>query len=222
MILEIIYIEFCCITIIFLVSLYSDLKYRIIPNKIIKSFFLFCLIINFIEFLLVYDNIALVFIWKLSYFCLIFLISLLLFSLRIIGGSDGKLIILIFLIHPVKFLNLNFVILFFLLFSLLFCSIFFFNLLYNSFFNNSFSFEILFAINQDISTLKQIYFKIFCNFTILAKIYHYKDNKKIMACSYIIYNIYRNKFQSLVQYRIPLVSIIMISYYFLIFLNLGI
>lgn len=222
MILEITYIEFCCITIIFLVSLYSDLKYRIIPNKIIKSFFLFCLILNFIEFLLVYDNIALVFIWKLSYFCLIFLISLLLFSLRIIGGSDGKLIILIFLIHPVKFLNLNFVILFFLLFSLLFCSIFFLNLLYNSFFNNSFSFEILFAINQDISTLKQIYFKIFCNFTILAKIYDYKDNKKIMACSYIIYNIYRNKFQSLVQYRIPLVSIIMISYYFLIFLNLGI
>jgi hypothetical protein len=108
------------------------------------------------------------------------------------------------------------------LFSLLFCSIFFLNLLYNSFFNNSFSFEILFAINQDISTLKQIYFKIFCNFTILAKIYDYKDNKKIMACSYIIYNIYRNKFQSLVQYRIPLVSIIMISYYFLIFLNLGI
>lgn len=222
MILEITYIEFCCITIIFLVSLYSDLKYRIIPNKIIKSFFLFCLILNFIEFLLVYDNIALVFIWKLSYFCLIFLISLLLFSLRIIGGSDGKLIILIFLIHPVKFLNLNFVILFFLLFSLLFCSIFFLNLLYNSFFNNSFSFEILFAINQDISTLKQIYFKIFCNFTILAKIYDYKDNKKILACSYIIYNIYRNKFQSLVQYRIPLVSIIMISYYFLIFLNLGI
>jgi len=222
MIPEIIYIEICCITIIFLVSLYSDLKYRIIPNKIIKKVFLFCLFINFIEFLLVYDNITLVFIWKISFFCLIFLISLLLFSLKIIGGSDGKLMILVFLIHPVKFLNLNFIISFFLLLSLLFCSIFFFNLLYNSFFNNSFSFEILFAINQNISILKQIYFKIFCNFTILAKIYDYEDNKKIMVCPYIIFNISKNRFQSLVQYRIPLVAIIMFSYYLVIFLNIGI
>lgn len=222
MISEIIYIEICCITIIFLVSLYSDLKYRIIPNKIIKSFLFLCLLLNFIEFLLVYDNITLVLIWKISFACLIFLVSLLLFSLKIIGGSDGKLMILVFLIHPVKFLNLNFVISFFLLLSLLFCSCFFFNLLYNSFFNNSISFEILFAINQNISTLKQIYLKIFCNFTILAKIYNFEDNKKIMIYSYIIYNIYRNRFQSLVQYRIPLVLIIMFSYYLVIFLNLGI
>ena len=222
MISEIIYIEICCITIILFVSLYSDLKYRVIPNKVIKNLFIFCLFINFIEFLLVYDNITLIFILKISYFCLIFLVSLLLFSLKIIGGSDGKLMILIFLIHPVKFLNLNFVISFFLLLSLIFCSVFFFNLLYNSFFNNSFSFEILFAINQNISTLRQIYFKIFCNFTILAKIYDYEDNKKTLVCSYIIYNIYRNRFQSLVQYRIPLVAIIMFSYYLVIFLNIGI
>jgi len=222
MISEIIYIEICCITIILLVSLYSDLKYRVIPNKVIKNLFIFCLFINFIEFLLVYDNIALIFILKISYFCLIFLVSLLLFSLKIIGGSDGKLMIIIFLIHPVKFLNLNFVISFFLLLSLIFCSVFFFNLLYNSFFNNSFPFEILFAINQNISTLIQIYFKIFCNFTILAKIYDYEDNKKTIVCSYIIYNIYRNRFQSLVQYRIPLVVIIMFSYYLVIILNIGI
>ncbi len=222
MISEIIYIEICCITIIFLVSLYSDLKYRIIPNKNIKRFLFLCLLLNFIEFLLVYDNITLVLIWKISFACLIFLVSLLLFSLKIIGGSDGKLMILVFLIHPVKFLNLNFVISFFLLLSLLFCSCFFFNLLYNSFFNNSISFEILFAINQNISTLKQIYLKIFCNFTILAKIYNFEDNKKIMIYSYIIYNIYRNRFQSLVQYRIPFVLIIMFSYYLVIFLNLGI
>ena len=222
MISEIIYIEICCITIILFVSLYSDLKYRVIPNKVIKNLFIFCLFINFIEFLLVYDNITLIFILKISYFCLIFLVSLLLFSLKIIGGSDGKLMILIFLIHPVKFLNLNFVISFFLLLSLIFCSVFFFNLLYNSFFNNSFSFEILFAINQNISTLRQIYFKIFCNFTILAKIYDYEDNKKTLVCSYIIYNIYRNRFQSLVQYRIPLVVIIMFSYYLVIILNIGI
>ena len=222
MISEIMYIEICCITIIFLVSLYSDLKYRIIPNKIIKCFFIFCLFINLVEFLLVYDSITLVLIWKISYLCLIFLVSLLLFSLKIIGGSDGKLMILIFLIHPVKLLNLNFVISFFLLLSLLFCSIFFFNLLYNSCFSNSFSFKILFAINQNISALKQIYFKIFCNFTILAKIYDYEDNKKIMVCSYMIYNIYKNRFQSLVQYRMPLVLIIMFSYYLVIFLNIGI
>jgi hypothetical protein len=43
-----------------------------------------------------------------------------------------------------------------------------------------------------------------------------------MIYSYIIYNIYRNRFQSLVQYRIPLVLIIMFSYYLVIFLNLGI
>jgi len=222
MISEIMYIEICCITIIFLVSLYSDLKYRIIPNKIIKNFFFFCLFINLVEFLLVYDSITSVLIWKISYLCLIFLVSLLLFSLKIIGGSDGKLMILIFLIHPVKLLNLNFVISFFLLLSLLFCSIFFFNLLYNSCFSNSFSFKILFAINQNISALKQIYFKIFCNFTILAKIYDYEDNKKIMVCSYMIYNIYKNRFQSLVQYRMPLVLIIMFSYYLVIFLNIGI
>jgi len=125
MISEIIYIEICCITIIFLVSLYSDLKYRIIPNKIIKSFFILGLFINCIEFLLVYDNIISIFILKIAYLCLIFLVSLLLFSLKIIGGADGKLMILIFMFHPVKFLNLNFVISFFLVLSLIFCSFFF-------------------------------------------------------------------------------------------------
>ena len=222
MISEIIYIEICCITIIFLISIYSDLKYRIISNKLIKIFLIFSLCINFFEFLLVYDNFTWIIIMKITYFCLIFLISLILFSLKIIGGSDGKLIILIFLIHPIKFLHLNFIISFFLMISLIFCSIFFFNMLYNSFFNNSLSFEILFIVNQNISTLWKIYIKIFCNFTILTKIDNYEDNKKAMVCSDIIYNFYRKRFQSLVQYRIPFVLIIVLSYYVMIILNIGI
>jgi len=222
MISKIIFIEICCITIIFSFFLFSDLKSRKIPNRYIKKFFIFSLIINFIEFLLVYDNIILIVLWKFFFFCLIFLVSLLLFSLKIIGGSDGKLMILIFLIHPVKFLNFHFIASFFLLFSLIFYSIFFLNFLYNSFTDNSFSFDILFTIYQKISTLRKIYFKIFYNFDILAKICEHDENKKSIICPYIIYNTYKNRFQFLVQYRIPLVLIIMLSYYLAIILNIGI
>ena len=121
-----IFIDLGFITIILLISLYFDLKFRKIPNKFLKVFFLFSLILNLCEFFFLLTDLLLILILKMIFFLIVFLISLLLFSLKIIGGSDGKLILLIFSIHPVKYLNYFNVLLFFLLFSLFFLCLFIF------------------------------------------------------------------------------------------------
>ncbi len=219
---KVLLIETVFITIIFFLSLYLDLKFRKIPNKYLKIFFIFVLSLNIIEFLVYYKDFLLIFILKIFFFFFIFLIILLLFSLKIIGGSDGKLIILIFLIHPFKFLNFYFIVSFFLLFSLQFLLVFFLNFIINKVTDNSFSFNFLFIIYPKIPNLKRFFFKMFYGFFNLTNIKDYRNNKTPIKCSSIIYNINKGNLQFLAQYRPPLVLFIIFSYYTIFFLNIGI
>ena len=150
-----------------------------------------------------------------------FLISLLLFSLKIIGGGDGKLIILIFLTHPIEYLEFGLVILFFLLFSLLFFILFFSNFLINHIVKNSYSFEILFSYDLKISFLKKFYLKMFFRFFNLSGIIDYQGYKKSIKSQTIYYNGIKKKLQFFAQYQPPLVFICILSYYAIFFLKIG-
>ncbi len=207
------FLEISLITIIFFYSLYLDLRYRKLYNKILKVFLVFVLYLNFLQFLVYNNNFLFIFIIKITFFFLILFISLLLFSLKIIGGSDGKLIIIIFLLHPIEYLNLHFVILFFLLFSVQFFLLFSLNYVINKVIKNSFSFDFLFIFYPSISISKRIYFQMFYSFINLSKIKIYQNNKIHVNFSFIIYNNKREKLQLLNQYRPPLVAFFMSSYY---------
>lgn len=211
-------IAFSLISMFLLISLYLDIKFRKIPNVYLKKFLALSVILNVIEFVVLKKIEVSVLIFKIIFLILIFLISFLLYVLKIIGGSDGKLIILIFLTHPVKFLNFSVIISFFLLFSLLYLLGFFFNSLTNTFTKNSFAFNFLFAIDPKISILKRFYFKMFYNFKSSTKIRDFQNKKYLIISSSIIYNFTNRKFQILIQYRIPLVLFLLLSYLILFLL----
>ena len=214
------FIDFISITIILFISLYFDLKFRRISNRALKIFFLLGLILNYLEFSVFYKNFLLFLILKILIFFFIFLISILLFSLRIIGGGDGKLIILTFIIHPIKYLNFKFVLLFFLLFTLFFLILFTLNFLFNHLVNNSYSFDILFNFDLTVNSLKKLYFKTFFRFFNLSEIKEFQGYKKLIKSQSIFYNIIKKKFQLFMQYRPPLVIICMLSYYSVVFIKI--
>ena len=213
----IIFIDLGFITIILLISLYFDLKFRKIPNKFLKVFFLFSLILNLCEFFFLLTDLLLILILKMIFFLIVFLISLLLFSLKIIGGSDGKLILLIFSIHPVKYLNYFNVLLFFLLYSLFFFCLFIFNLIFNSTDKNSYSFQIYFSFHCR-GLINRIFIKLFYRFINLSKLKDENRDKFFIEILFIFYNNKKRRIQILVQYRPPLMIICLISYYLLFFL----
>ncbi|MFX1260424.1 MAG: prepilin peptidase [Promethearchaeota archaeon] len=211
-------IDFIFITIILFFSLYFDLKFRKISNKYLKLFFLIGLFLNFLELLVFFNDLLLILFLKILYLFIIVSISLLLFSLKIIGGGDGKVIILIFLVHPIKYLNFFFIISFFLLFSLLFFILFFINFIFNKIVKNSCSFDILFNFYGKVSIFKILFLKMFYRFNNLSEIKNCKGNKNKVKCLSIFYNSSKNKFQYLTQYRPPLVLICIFSYYTIFFI----
>jgi len=214
----VIVIDISFITIILLISLYLDLKFRRISNKFLKSCFCFSILLNTIEFIFFYREILLVLMIKILFFFLIFLISLLLFSLKIIGGADGKIFLLIFSVHPIKYLTYLFLLFFFLVFSLLFLILFLFNLIYNSIKENSCAFRAYHSLYLQTSIFKRLFMKLFYKFFNLGNLKDFEGDKIFVDPLFIIYNIQKRKLQILAIYRPPLILICIISYYFIFFL----
>lgn len=109
-------ISFIFVNFVLIYCSISDIRTRKIPNKIIKIFYLFGLGLIFIESLNYPEDLLFFVIIKSSFFLFSFLFSITLFSLEILGGSDGKLIILIISITPFKDLNYLYLFSFFLFF----------------------------------------------------------------------------------------------------------
>ena len=93
--------------------LYRDIRFRIIPNKVLSGFFLIGSFLIFIEFLHFYNNIIIFMIVKIWFLFLAFFLSFILFCLKIIGGSDGKLLTMLFLFNPIYYLNFQWILQFF-------------------------------------------------------------------------------------------------------------
>ncbi|KKN46931.1 hypothetical protein LCGC14_0667970 [marine sediment metagenome] len=95
---------------------YFDLKERIIPNKLLKIYLIVTVILIAFEFFYYLDLILWYITIKLVVFLSVFILSLTLFSLKFIGGGDGKVLLLLF--HSLPFLYIfHFLQYFFLIFS---------------------------------------------------------------------------------------------------------
>ncbi len=144
-----------------------------------------------------------------------------LFNLKVIGGSDAKLTILIFLVHSIKHLNIYFISNFFLLFSVFFILVFVVNFILNNNFKNNCSFTILFNSNLESSFFFKFYTKFFCNFSNILKLKGIKDEKYQIKSYFLVFNYRKESIQILIQFRPPLIILIIFAYFFCYLLNIA-
>lgn len=198
---------------IILSCLYLDLKNRKIHNKNFICFFLLSILLVIIEFS--YYNSIYFLMVKLLYFITILALSILLFALKIIGGSDGKLCILIFLVCPIKIITFSKIILFYEFFLFIFMVFLLINYSINHFSSRKNSFNLLFKFYMKDIRIKKIFIQstyIPLNLIELEK----KKKKFLKKINILFYNNKSEKFQILVQYRPPLVLFLLFSYIFLL------
>jgi Flp pilus assembly protein protease CpaA len=207
------------LSIIFITFIYSDIKLRKIPQRYFRFSYIIGTVLNIFEFSIFLENIVVIIYLKLFVAIFVFSLALILFILKIIGGSDGKLLIFIFFVHPILFLNILDVFSYFLIFSLMFVIYFTVNLILNNKLKDSFSFILFFNFNIERSIFKKVFFKSFYRFFNYSDLCDYLERKYYIKSLNLIFNFNRNKFQILCQIRPPLIVLIILSYYITFFLN---
>lgn len=129
---------------------------------------------------------------------------------------------MIFLIHPLKYVNLFFVFSFFLWFSLFFIILFLQNFILNSLFKNNIVFISFFDLYSKFSVFKRLYIKSFFKFLNYSKLSDYKEEKMFLKSLLLVFNNREKKFQVLIQYRPPLILLIIFTYFISWFIRLAI
>jgi Flp pilus assembly protein protease CpaA len=155
MILDV-FIFFFYSNIVLFYCLYRDIRFRIIPNKVLSGFFLIGSFLIFIEFLHFYNNIFIFIIVKIWFLFFAFFLSFILFCLKIIGGSDGKLLTMLFLFNPIYYLNFKWLLLFFSILLLLYLIMGIISYLITRNLTNTNVYEMLFSENENFSKTQKI------------------------------------------------------------------
>ncbi|MGQ4873762.1 MAG: prepilin peptidase [Promethearchaeia archaeon] len=200
--------EFLFLYVVLFVCCYLDLKKRMISNNYMKFFYIISILLiiikvrtcsNFIKYLNYFQFIVI--------FTLI-LITFFLFFFKIIGGADGKLIILIFLINLEYNLTFSNMIHFFFIFFFLYFFYISISLLINF---QKFKSNLLFFFLQNKFNKYKIILIISILKSISLKRFN-KDKNIIPSFSFLYYNFNKNKLELLIQERIPITCMILISY----------
>ncbi|TFG16148.1 MAG: hypothetical protein EU531_07395 [Promethearchaeota archaeon] len=195
-------------------SLIYDLKYRRIPNTFFKYISIIVLFFNFIDFILSSYSVAIFFIIKFLTLYFMVFITFILFNLKIFGGADAKLVIILFLLIPINFFYFSLIFKYLILFFV-FQTVYIIINFINNYCRSKYLFKQFFMINCKISKLNRFYLMLFYKFS------NYSDLDLLDDCKFLVkdYNLYFNfkdeKFQVLTQFRPPLILLIIIIYYFL-------
>ncbi len=199
---------------IFIIFIYNDLKFRKIPNRILKYGIIIGILINYIEFINNSKLLVLLLI-KIYFIIVIFGFSLLLYLCNIVGGGDGKGIILIFSIKSVSTLNNSIIILFFLYFTFFYISYNFINFLINHSSNSKEIFNQFYLLYSITTKRKKILYKSAYIFYPLSDLNYLKKCNYIIKTTSIIYDYNRYKLMILIQFRFPIFLFFLFSYYLL-------
>jgi len=170
------------------------------------------ILINFIEVFLFYDNILKFFLIKVILLLKIFLVSFILFCLKILGGGDAKMIMIMFLIIYSPSLNFSIIYLFFFIFSIFFTQYHILKLIYVLINKQKFFFHILSQKGRKISILKQISFLTTFQLKNLSELEYLDYKKGKIRLNLIIFNFNVNKFQFFIHIRPPLILLISLSF----------
>ncbi|MFX1280905.1 MAG: hypothetical protein ACFFA3_16135 [Promethearchaeota archaeon] len=199
----------------FMVFLFFDLKHRMIPSNVFKLSYIITISTNIFEYFLFFKHFSFFFLSKIFIFFVVFFFSLLLFLLKIIGGGDGKLLIFIFNVHPLQFLNLALIFTFFSIFSCIYIIIFISNLINNYNSKRHYSFFLYYNLNTTITGNKKLFINTFYKFINYSELEVYNEEKSLIKSLDLVYNVKLNKIQILCQIRPPLIVDIILSYYFI-------
>lgn len=113
------FVNFISVFLFLVGCVYFDLKDRIIPNRFLRIYLIFSFFLMMVESFFYLEILYWYIIIKLLVFVFMFLLSLTLFSRKLIGGADAKVLILIF--HSLPFIYIfYFLKYFFLVFFLVF------------------------------------------------------------------------------------------------------
>ena len=211
-----------CATILtfYILCLFFDLKYREIPNLLFLVFGFIGASLLFLNFLQGSHDLVSFVIQKILYSLLTFSISLTLFLLKIIGGADGKLILITFLIIPIGSIKIAAIFLYFFFFIIAFLVMLLSNYTKNRFNTSNRSFDIIFMTNKEISRLEKVFIKSFYSFSEFKNMDVYEQSKLRLASIDLIFNWKRGNLLILTQNRPPLVLAFFISFNFLILIDL--
>jgi len=209
-------LSFIIINILMFYSLYLDIKFRRIPNYFFKYTVFIIIAINSIDLVFSSKSLILFFTTKFLILFLTLIISVFLFNLKIIGGADGKLLIILFLLIPINYSNFTLIFSYLNLFLIFYSFFAGFNFLINKFFKNKVSFKILFMTNKKISKSYQIYIISFYKFYNISDLFFPFSDKYNIKSLDLYFNYKTKKIQILTQYRPPLIIIIIIVYYLLL------
>jgi Flp pilus assembly protein protease CpaA len=210
-----IYFDFLNYIIIFLFLFYcviKDLKTRKIPNKLIKNILTLSILLNLLKIVTLSNfNIIIVF-SKLILISSVFLMNYLLYKIKIIGGGDFKVIILIFILCPQFLISFRFIFLFFLIFNSIFLLKKFFLMIFNYLTHSKELFYVFFNINRSYSRLKKIYFLLFYKFLDYNNINSSELSKYNLYSTNLIFNHKKGTFQVLVNLRSTLMIDISVGF----------
>lgn len=198
--------------------IYLDIKSRKIPNKNFNYFFFSALLLNLFELYVYRINFVFFIFFKITILLVFFLFSLSLFHLNLIGGADGKLIILFFFSTPMKILNIIFIFLFIFWFFLFIFIIFVLNFFLNIL-NHKKEFTILFIVKnvQGIKRKLDYYF----NYSLIDFSFFKKSNmqdKCKMDLENIIFSFNHKRLKLIALKRNPLMIVCVLSFFMAIFL----
>jgi len=194
--------------IVLIYCMYRDIKFRKIPNKAIIGFLLIGSLLAFTEDLDIYNDILIFIITKVFFLFFAFIFSFVLFCLKIIGGSDGKLLIMLTFFYPIYRFNFQWLFSFFFVFLFLYLILGVVNYLFNNFLSNNNSYDMIYSLEENVSFLHKVFIITFYKFLDFSQINRYTNEKFVLKSLNLFYNKNKGKFQILTQYRPPLVILI--------------
>jgi Flp pilus assembly protein protease CpaA len=194
--------------IVLIYCMYRDIKFRKISNKTIMGFLLIWSLLAFTVDLDIYNNILIFIITKVYFLFFAFIFSFVLFCLKIIGGTDGKLLIMLNFFYPIYRFNFQWLFSFFFVFLFLYLILGVVNYLFNNFLSYNNSYDMIYSLKENFSFLHKAFITIFYKFLDFSQINRYTNDKFVLKSLNLFYNKKKGKFQILTQYRPPLVILI--------------
>lgn len=202
--------------IVLIYCIYLDIRYRKISNKSFIGFLLAGSLIVFTEDLDIYNNIFIFILIKVLFLFFVFIFSFVLFCLKIIGGGDGKLLIMLAFFNPTHRFTFQWIFSFFLIFLFLYLILGLVNYFFINVLSRNNSYDMIHGLKENFSFLRKIFVIVFYKFSDFSQISRYTNEKFTLKSLNLFFNEKKEKFQILTQFRPPLVTLIFLANNFIL------
>ncbi len=203
---------FCFLNLVFIYCIYYDIRLRKIPNKAFIYFFASSLIFSIPYIALRLDYLFIIILFKFVIFSLILFLAYFLFYMKIIGGSDGKMILLIFLTNSPSSSNYFKIFFFFLIFLTYYLILVLMKFIFNHLNGQINMYKFYFITKKIDSKFERFFMCSYYKFVNFSKLNKNFDTKCILRDNSLFYNTKNEKIQVFAQFRPPLLLLIYFVY----------